>query len=72
MTLNKIYENIKSIRLWEYMIFLQDDRNLLFYSRLYPSIVESEKMSQELLTPLMTPPQLSRLKSLNWHFPQLI
>ena len=39
MILNKIHENIKkNIILWEYMVFSQDDRNLIFYntSRFYP------------------------------------
>ena len=43
------------------MIFSQDDSNLLFYDRFYPSILESEKTSQELLTPVMAPSQKTGL-----------
>ena len=49
----KILANILS----EYMTFSQGDSNLFYYNRFYPSILESEKMSQELYTPVMTPPQ---------------
>ena len=35
-----------------------------------PSVLDSEKMSRELLTPLMAPPKKSG-HSPNWHFPQL-
>ena len=59
MTLNKIYENKKNIMLWEYMAFSQDDRNLLLYNKYYPLNSRIKKMIQELLTPLMTPPQES-------------
>ena len=43
------------------MIFSQDDGHLLFYDRFYPTILESEKTSQELLTTVMAPSQKTGL-----------
>ena len=51
----------RNIILLECMIFSQDDGNLLSYDRFYPSILESEKTSQDLLTPVMAPSQKTGL-----------
>ena len=52
------------------MIFSQNDSNLLFYDRFYPSILESEKTSQELVTPVMAPSQKTGLS--NYYFTNII
>ena len=42
-------------------MFSQDDGRLLFYDRFYPYILESEKTSQKLLTPVIAPSQKTGL-----------
>ena len=43
------------------MISSQDDRNIFFYNMFNPAILDFEKLSHELLTSLMMPPQESGL-----------